>query len=282
MPEDIEQEEEFVEVLEKDPRPDSRRTYEDYVKDAVGNLSEQEGQAEDNPVKATEVEIPDKFKGKSVEDVIASYQQLESEYGRRNNEVGSLRKLTDQLLELKQPEEKTKTKREAISVDSLLENPEDVINKSIDDNPRLKALEDKLLEGDVAKDKSTFEDAHPDWQATLHTQEFTSWIMESKFRQRMLLEADKNYDYVTGLELFDMYVETKGKAVADATSQRNTKARQSAKKGVTEQGGTSRENKPKKVYRRVDLIQLKVTNPTEYDRRYEREFKQAYIDGRVR
>jgi len=281
MPEEnIEQEVEIVEVLEKDPRPDSRRTYEDYVKDAVGTLGEEKEQVEDNHIDAAETHIPDKFKGKSLEEVISSYQSLESEYGRRNNEVGSLRKLTDQLLELDK-KETPETKREAITVDSLLESPDDVINQSIDNNPRLKALEESMLRQNVAKDKSAFDSKHPEWETTLTSPEFETWVMESKVRQRMLIEADKNYDYETGSELFDMYELAKGSAIKEATTQRNSKARKTAKSGVTEQGGSPKETKSVKKYRRVDLINLKVSNPSEYERRYESEFRQAYIDKRV-
>jgi len=280
MPEeDYEQEIEVVEVLEKDPRPDSRRSYEDYVKDAVGNPDEPVEREEDNHTEASETHIPSKFKGKSLEDVISSYQQLESEYGRRNNEVGSLRKLTDQLLELDK-KETAKPQREAVTVDSLLENPDDVITQSIEANPRLKAIEDSLVKADRQKDLQAFETKHPNWTDTVKSQEFTDWVLGSNVRQRMFIEADKNYDYETGSELFDMYDLAKGNAISEATTSRNTKARKSAKDGVTESGGTAREKTVKK-YKRADLIQLKLTNPAEYDRRYESEFKQAYIDKRV-
>ena len=173
MPEeDYEQEIEVVEVLDKDPRPDSRRSYEDYVKDAVGNPDEPVKREEDNHTEASETHIPSKFKGKSLEDVISSYQQLESEYGRRNNEVGSLRKLTDQLLELDK-KETAKPQRQAVTVDSLLENPDDVITQSIEANPRLKAIEDSLVKADRQKELQAFEAKHPNWTDTVQSQEFT-------------------------------------------------------------------------------------------------------------
>ena len=42
--------------------------------------------------------IPEKFKGKSYEDVVESYTQLERELGRKNNEVGELRHLADDFI----------------------------------------------------------------------------------------------------------------------------------------------------------------------------------------
>jgi hypothetical protein len=276
------EQEEIVEVLSTDPTPPERKSYEDYVREAEAKAEAElgdEGESKEQDESHSEVQIPEKFKGKSVEDIIASYQHLESEYGRRNQEIGTLRKLTDQLLELDEPKKKEKPK---VTVDSLLENPEDVINSSIDSNPRLKAIEDKLHKESLKEEKQAFESKHPDWEATMRTAEFAEWIGGSAVRQRMLLEADQNFDYALGSELFDMYELVRGSAVKEAKKERDTKARQSAKSGVTESGGASGEGGgKKKKYRRADLIQLKVSNPAEYDRRYESEFKPAYMEGRV-
>src|SRR6056297_1023845 len=46
-----------------------------------------------------EFELPPKFKGKKLEDVVQSYLNLEKELGRKGQEVGELRKLADQLVE---------------------------------------------------------------------------------------------------------------------------------------------------------------------------------------
>ena len=124
--EDIEQEQqeaEIVSLLTTDaPKTKDRRSYEDYVSQAT---PETIPDATDN----IEQDVPDKFKGKSISDVIESYTQLESEYGRRNSEVGSLRKLTDQLLELgDKKQEKAATPKEKVDVDTLLNDPDAAIN----------------------------------------------------------------------------------------------------------------------------------------------------------
>ena len=43
-------------------------------------------------------DIPDKFSGKSVEDIVKSYQNLEQELGRKSQEIGELRQLSDSCL----------------------------------------------------------------------------------------------------------------------------------------------------------------------------------------
>ena len=284
MPDTTEQQElsteEVVSLLNDDaPAATTRKGYEDYVKEAEAEAAvEDKSEADDKAGEQTTFNMPDKFQGKSAEEIAASYVELQSEYGRRNNEVGSLRKLTDQLLELKDTPE-TEGKPAKVTADSLLENPDDVINTAVDSNPRLKALEERLINSDRATAKEAFEEKHPDWEKTIHTPEFKEWVMESQLRQRLLTEADANYDYATGSELFDMYDLTKGNAIKDATDERNKIARKSAKQAVTETSGAA-EQKGKPKYRRTELIQLKLSNPAKYEAMLP-EIMAAYADKRV-
>jgi hypothetical protein len=278
-------EDEVVSLLTDDtPETPTRKGYEYYAsKAAATDTSDADTDDGDDAGQVTETkdtfQVPDKFKGKTPEDIIKSYMELESEYGRRNTEIGSLRQLTDQLLELKQSTTETPPAKEKVSVDSLLTDPDDVITKVVDDNPRLRTLEDKLVKADREKELAKFESKYPDWKDTLNTAEFQSWIMESKVRQRMFVEADKKYDYETGAELFAMYDLAKGNTVKEAKNERNTKARTAAKQAVTETGGSA-EAKPKPKYRRSELIQLKLTNRAKYDALLP-DIMKAYQDGRV-
>ncbi len=59
-----------------------------------GNAVIAQMEAELNP----ESQIPDKFKGKSTEEVIQSYQELESQLGKQGQELGELRKTFDSYI----------------------------------------------------------------------------------------------------------------------------------------------------------------------------------------
>lgn len=260
------------------PTTPTRKGYEDYVAEAKADAAPvtDEGQADDS--NTDDDGVPDKFKGKSAAEIAASYAQLESEFGRRNNEVGSLRKLTDQLLELKQDKPETPA-TPVLDVDSLLNNPGDVINSAVDNSPRLKALEDKLASASIEEAKVKFEGKYPDWMTTLNTPEFAAWIAESNIRKEALIKADRDYDYATGTELFDMYTQEKGNAIEDAKTARDAKARKTAKQSVTESGGTN-EPKAKPKYRRTELIQLKLNDPQKYAAMLP-EIMEAYAQKRV-
>lgn len=281
MPHEVENEQE-VEVVSlltsETPDIPKRKGYEDYLKEAEAPIedSTDDSVGEDDKDSV----IPEKFKGKSFSDVIESYTQLEAEYGRRNSEIGELRKLTDQLLELKTSEKsKEEPTAKAVDVDSLLENPSDAINSAVDSNPKLKAIEEKLLKEDREKQKAAFESKHPDWQTTMQTPEFLNWIAESPLRKRLFLEADRSYDYATGSEIFDMYEETRGKAIQTAVETRDESARTQAKKAVTEKSG-SQEGKAKKKFKRSEIVHMKLYNKAKFEAMKE-EIMQAYADGNV-
>ena len=231
--------------------------------------------------KVQETTIPEKFKGKSPEEIIEMYTNLESEFGRRANQIGELRRVNDQLLELSDPsEKKTTPDRKPVQVDTLLENPDQVITEAVDNNPRLKAIEEKLTKADILEAKTRFETAHPQWQQQLQSdQSFQQWIMESPLRQKLILEADKNYDYDTAKEVYDLYDQVKGNKVQEATDERNSNARQAVDKQVTESKSLG-ESQPKKKFKRSEIIHLRIHNPALYEQR-KAEIMDAYNNDRV-
>lgn len=264
--------------------PPSRKGYDDYVKaaeaeEATSTADDDTGERDDK-ADALSFEMPEKFRGKTAEEIAASYAQLEQEFGRRNTEVGSLRKLTDQLLELNTATPKTEeAPKKEVGVDDLLNNPGETINSAVESNPRLKAIEEKLLSADREVSRKAFEDKHDDWKEVMATDEFASWILESPMRQRLFQESNANYDYATGAELLDLYKQVKGNAVTEAREERNTKARKSAKAAVTESGGST-DGKGKPKFRRAELIELKMRDPAKYEAMKE-TIMEAYADKRV-
>lgn len=245
----------------------------------------QEAEAEPTEeVSEPEYEIPQKFQGKSIEDVAKSYEELERELGRKGNEIGELRKLTDQLLQLQVAEKQEASKVQpepvkSIDFDSLVENPEQALNSAVDNNPRLKALEEKLLGQERQAAQVQFEKQHPDWQNILQSNEFQGWIQQNPALQRTLIQADQNYDYQTGGEILTLYKELKAQAQAETQAEQKQKRSQALKDGATERGGTGQA--AKKIFRRADLINLKVTNPTKYEAMLP-EIERAYAEDRVR
>lgn len=227
--------------------------------------------------------LPDKFKGKSVEDVANSYMELEKEFGRKNNEVGELRKLTDDFLkqQLETPTEQVTGSN--VDLDDLLENPSDVISKiaSKATDSRISALEDQLKQARVAEQKAGFESKHEDWQDVLNSGDFQSWIKDSPVRQNMFQQANDKYDYAMADELFNLYRDLRGVAKETAEGKAVTKRKKALRNTSGAVGGTGEVSR--KVFKRADLVRLKQTNPTKYNEpSFQKEILLAYSEGRVR
>lgn len=272
------EEDEVLVDLEKEFEEEEEEEQEE---EQTKETSEAKGETED------EFELPEKFKGKSIKDIVESYTNLEKEYGRRNNEVGQQRKLIDQLLDLERPKKEEAEEEEKLDADSLLENPADAIAKAVENNPTLKALAEKLTSNDRAVAKDAFEKAHPDWQAVMGSADFAEWILKSEVRKEMFIKADKEYDYATGAQLVSDFKElhptpsTEESDEGNEDSGEEEAAREEAAKAVTTEKKSKSRSASRKIYSRAQLIELAVRDPEQYARRQE-EFRKAYEEGRVR
>ena len=89
-------------IVEAEEDFDNIDNVEDLTQRLGQELKSEEEQVEEQPTENVETEeLPPKFQGKSVDDIINSYVNLEQQYGRQGNELGELRKLTDSLIQKK-------------------------------------------------------------------------------------------------------------------------------------------------------------------------------------
>lgn len=255
--------EEFVD-LEND---ELTETVEDVVEDTVLESASE-----------TDVDLPEKFKGKGLKDVVASYEALEKEYGRRNNEIGELRRLTDQLLQM---ENAKRTAPAPVEVDAstLLDNPKEAIKAVLKDDPELSSLKEELKKIKVKDSKTAFESKHPDWQDVVNDNDFKSFTSERKFLRELYERADRNFDYEAATELLDLYKEIK-KPIKEVAETKLDSSIKKAKRATGGESGTSGVSS-KKLYRRAELVALKINNPAKYAAMNE-EITKAYAEGRVR
>ena len=236
------------------------------------------------PVKeAPTFEVPDKFAGKSMEDVISSYVNLEKEFGNKSNEVGELRKLTDQILlnQVAVPQHSAEAAdiNDDVGFNDFVDDPRNAVNKVLKDNPRLKALEDNLTKRESEISRKAMLEVHPDADALVVSPEFQTWIKESPLRGRILREAHISSDAVAASELLSMYKDTRKASTDNAIDERNAIAKGTLKKATVETGKRSTTTKP--VFKRSELIQLKITDPRRYASMSE-IINLAYAEKRVK
>jgi len=249
-----------------------------------------EEEVESNEPETTQAEeIPSKFKDKSFEDVVDMYRNLEKEYGRKGNEVGELRKLTDELLQLEIQQKKnnqqnvTQAEEELLSDDDWFSSPKKATDKYLEKSSLAKEVQElkaKLANKDREVAHETFVQKHPDYLDVAKEPGFAEFVTGSKYRQELAQKADA-YDYDAANELFDLY-KTVRQPTDSADTQGSAKANQEqARKKATLEGSGNRSKGTKKVYRRADLIKMKMQDPERYMSMQD-EIMQAYSEGRVK
>lgn len=242
----------------------------------------------------TQSQVPEKYRGKSLEDVIEMHRNAETELGRKNNEVGSLRKLTDQVLGLAQntrftPDNRQTTSKPELTSEDLLANPQKAVSElaRAEADQRVQQTEQRQanLEARLALD--TFSRKYPDFENTLQTAEFQGWLHKSDYRQKLAYKAANN-DFDAADELLGLYKEAAGSTQTETTrttQDTNSAAKQAGlvKRGGSSAAGVSATGDAKgKIYSRAELIELRINKPEEYEARYHTEFHKAYQEKRVR
>jgi hypothetical protein len=236
---------------------------------------------------ANEVEIPEKYKNKSLDEIVRMHQEAEKLIGRQAQEVGEVRKLADSLLKQQLEAKHDKQPEPAQEID-WFEDPQKAINQALESNPVLKQLQEQQAIQVQRAALDAIEKTHPDFVSVAQSEDFQQWVAGSKARQRLYADAN-NYDVDSALELLDNYKSLRGlrqqkeetsKAADEALKKTDSEGRSKAlKAAAVQQGGTGETGKP--VYRRADLIRLRMQDPNRYESMAD-EILNAYAEGRVR
>ena len=226
-----------------------------------------------------EPELPDKFKGKSVTEIVSSYENLEKELGRKGQEIGELRQLTDQILK-QQITTQTETAEEEEEVD-FFDDPNKAVSKAIENHPKFREFEEQQKVQSAQATTRQLEAAHPDYLEVVADPKFQEWVKESPIRTQLYVHAH-NYDLNSAMELMGNWKERSLITnTAKAEEQKAMKRSEALRTGKAVSGGSSESTAGKKIYRRADLIRLKTTNPQRYEDLQD-EILSAYADGRVK
>ena len=244
-----------------------------------GNIAE--------PEKTEEIdgnyEIPEKYAGKSMQEVIEMHQNVEKIFGKQGSEVAEQRKLIQSLLEAQNKQTTIEEPQEepVAFEDAFYADPAQAVNSAIENHPDvLKAKEERVLSAQQQQ-LGVLEKSYPDWEKRVADKQFQDWIGKSKIRTEMFRKADSEYNPDYAIELFDTYDKInmidKTKAVQ---KQEKEKSKKALRKTVSETRSTTSVG-GKKMYRRADLINLQVTDPRRYESLAD-EIQLAYQEGRVK
>lgn len=237
-------------------------------------------QEPEQAVEEVKDDLPEKYKGKSAAEIARMHEEAEKLIGRQANEVGELRKLTDEILK-QQLSSKPQQQEETTEVD-FWSDPDTYLNKKLETHPDILAARQLQIQQRMQQTASLLEQNHPDFQQIASSQDFQDWVAKSKVRTELYVRADKDFDYDSADELLSSYKAIRGvkqenaqKQVKDLADNRDKQLKAAS---VDSGGGNVTSAK---IYRRSDLIRLKMTDPSRYEA-LQPEIMAAYAEGRVK
>ena len=265
----------MAKIIEPERQQDNQEENEQQL-DMFAQVEEQQATPEPQ---VQEPEIPDKYKGKSAEELVQMHQEAEKLLGRQSSEVGELRKVVDTYIQTQLTEDTKEAPQQDEEVDWFTD-PDKAVDRAIQNHPKIREAEAVTNQYRQSNAMAQLKSKHPDMESILQDTKFADWIEASKIRTRLFVEADQKFDHEAADELFSLWKERQN--VVRQTAQVEQQARkQAVKSASTGNARGSSESAPKKVYRRADIINLMKTDPNRYAA-LQPEIMLAYQEGRVR
>ena len=240
-------------------------------KEELGELEIEQQKIEQKP------ELPDKYRDKSLDEIVKMHQEAEKLIGKQAQEVGEVRKLADELIK-QNLGSRQQTRQEEPEVD-FFENPQKAVQRTVDNHPDILAARQVTQEMRRAQIQQRLAQEHPDFGDIARDQDFANWVKSSPVRIKIFEQADSGYDFDSANELLSTYKQLRSVKQKQTSDDGEVTRKQNLKAVGVDTGGSGESSK--KVYRRADLIRLKMQDPNRYDALSD-EIMAAYQEGRVR
>ena len=228
--------------------------------------------------KEQQQDVPDKYKNKSIEELVRMHQDAEKLIGRQGGEVGELRKIVDQYIQTQLTTQAPQNQAQEEDVDFFVD-PDRAVQKAIENHPSIKQAQMYTEEARKAASLSLLKNKHPDMAEILQDNSFGEWVKASKIRTQLFLLADQKYDADAADELFSLWKDRQQTVQNTATVEKAAR-KEALKAANTGNAQGSAEGRSKKKFRRADIIKLMQSDPDRYEA-LQPEIMQAYAEGRV-
>ena len=241
-------------------------------KEELGELEIEQQKIEQKP------ELPEKYREKSLDEIVKMHQEAEKLIGKQAQEVGEVRKLADELIKQNLGSRQQQTRQEEPEVD-FFENPQKAVQRTVDNHPDILAARQVTLEMKRSQIQQRLAQEHPDFGDIAKDQDFANWVKSSPVRIKIFEQADSGYDFDSANELLSTYKQLRSVKQKQTSDEGEVTRKQNLRAVGVDVGGSGESSK--KVYRRADLIRLKMQDPDRYDA-LSQEIMTAYQEGRVR
>ena len=222
-------------------------------------------------------ELPEKYRGKSIEEVAKMHSEVEKRLSIQGQEIGEVRKLADELMRQNLESKQQSIKQIEPEVD-FFENPQAAIQKAVDNHPDVQSSKLAFANMQRMQIKQQLASAHPDHEEIAKDPNFTDWVKSSPVRIRLMVAADQGYDFDSANELLSTYKQIRGARAKQGEVLQENNRQLSLRAAGVDVGGSGESSK--KTYRAIDLQNLLNTNPDRYTAMQD-EIMRAYREGRV-
>jgi hypothetical protein len=221
--------------------------------------------------------LPEKYQGKSIEEVAKMHQEVEKRLSIQGQEIGEVRKLADELIR-QNLESKQQSARKIEPEVDFFEDPQAAIQKAVDNHPDVQSSKLAFANMQRMQIKQQLASTHPDLDEITKDQNFVDWIKSSPVRIRLFEAADAGYDFDSANELLSTYKQIRGARAKQGEVLQENNRQLSLRAAGVDVGGSGESSK--KTYRAIDLQNLLNTNPDRYTAMQD-EIMRAYSEGRV-
>lgn len=224
-------------------------------------------------------ELPDKYRNKSIKDLVRMHQEAEKLLGRHSSEVGELRKVVDQYIAAQLNQKgNTEQAQQTEEIDFFVD-PVGATQQQIENHPSIRQAKEYTEQARRAASLTLVKNKHPDMEGIIKDPSFAEWIQSSKIRTQLFLMADQQYDADAADELFSLWKDRQQVVQNTATVEKAAR-KDALRSASTGNARASAEQRARKKFRRADIIKLMNTDPARYEA-LQPEIMQAYAEGRV-
>jgi hypothetical protein len=177
----------------------------------------------------------------------------------------------------------TETTEETVSFeDTFYDDPAKAVNSAIENHPEIRKAREGNVKSAQQANLTQLEATHPDFMDVVGDSGFQEWIGKSAIRTELFRKADASYDFNAANELLGTWKQISMVGKTQEVNKAEKAKRQKAMRQTSSETRSSGDSVGgKKMYRRSDLIQLQITDPTRYASLAD-EVQLAYAEGRVK
>ena len=140
-------------------------------------------------------DIPEKYRGKSMQEIVKMHQEAEKLLGKQSSEVGQLRGVVDEYIQAQLSNQQAPVQQHVEDDVDFFVDPQKAVARAIENHPKIREAEAYTAQNKRQTALSQLQSKHPEMQEILNDNSFAEWVKGSKIRTQLFVQADQAYDY---------------------------------------------------------------------------------------